>query len=508
MTSNMGKQHSECALCGKTIVDLQEQESSILKEVIGGTSYTFDTNECVMMFKRFKSVYGDDFERFLAPQEQFVSDQFWNMAIPTEQEIREIEIEKETALDKPDTIQVIQDPVQIQNIAYEIGRAAKDEILIIYSSANAFHRQETLGAIQTLRETVEESGVKARILTPKGELIEETVRKLRQQHRKIDIHYIEPGLQTYVTIVVVDRKSSLVVELKDDTKESSYEAMGLGTYSNRKATVLSYVSIFESLWKQSEIYEKVSELCEQLKIRDKIQTEFINIAAHELRTPIQPIMGLAEILRSKKDEIANSRMYDEYLSIIIRNARKLKDLTDNILDIARIESQSINLNKQVVNIDTVILGAVEDVIKDQSDVAHDVKLICHNITRKLDVADQEVTEVYLDRGRISQVISNLISNAFNFTKKGVVTITKEKRIEDGSVIVSVKDTGSGIDPQILPRLFTKFATGSEKGTGLGLYICKTIIEAHGGKIWGENNDDRGATFSFSLPTGLNLRSYP
>ncbi len=501
----MGKQHSECALCGKTIVDLQEQESSILKEVIGGISYTFDTNECVMMFKRFRSVYGDDFTKFLAPQEQFVSDPFWNRAIPTEQEIREIEIEKGTVLDKPDTIHVIQDPVQIQNIGHEIGKAAKDEILIIYSTANAFHRQEKLGAIQSLREIIEESGVKARILTPKAELIEETVRKLKQQHRKIDIRYIEPGLQTYVTIVVVDRKSSLVVELKDDTKKSSYEAMGLGTYSNRKATVLSYVSIFESLWKQSELHEKLSELCEQLKIRDKIQTEFINIAAHELRTPIQPIMGLAEILRSKKDEIANSKMYDEYLSIIIRNARKLKDLTDNILDIARIESQSINLNKQVVNIDTVILDAVQDVTKDQSDVAQDVKLLYHNVTRKRDVADHEVIEVYVDRGRISQVLSNLISNAFNFTKKGVVTITKEKRIEDGSVIVSVKDTGSGIDPQILPRLFTKFTTGSEKGTGLGLYICKTIIEGHGGKIWGENNDDRGATFSFSLPTELNLR---
>ena len=497
VTSNMGKQISQCALCGKTIVDLQEQESSILKEAIGGISYTFDTNECVMMFKRFRSVYGDDF-KFLAPQEQFISDHFWNMAIPTEQEIREIEIEKGTVLDKPDTIQVIQDPVQIQNIGHEIGRAAKDEILIIYSSAKAFHSLEKLGAIQSLRETVEERGVKARILIPKGELIEETIRKLRQQHRKIDIRYIEPGLQTYVTIVVVDRKSSLVVELKDDEKKS----MGLGTYSNRKATVLSYVSIFESLWKQSELHEKLSELCEQLKIRDKIQTEFINIAAHELRTPIQPIMGLAEILRSKKDEIANSNMYYEYLSIIIRNARKLKDLTDNILDIARIESQSINLNKQVVNIDTLIRDAVQDVTKDQSDVTQDVKLLYHNVTRKRDVADHEVIEVYVDRGRISQVISNLISNAFNFTKKGVVTITKEKRIEDGSVIVSVKDTGSGIDPQILPRLFTKFTTGSEKGTGLGLYICKTIIEAHGGKIWGENNDDRGATFSFSLPTGI------
>ena len=217
---------------------------------------------------------------------------------------------KGQVLDKPDTIQVIQDPVQIQNIGYEIGKAAKDEILIIYSSANAFHRQEKLGAIQSLTEIIEESGVKARILTPKAELIEETVRKLKQQHRKIDIRYIEPGLQTHVSIVVVDRKSSLVVELKDDEKKSSYEAMGLGTYSNRKATVLSYVSIFESLWKQSELHEKLSELCEQLKWMekvDRIQTEFINIAANELRTPIQPIMGLAEILRSKKDEMEKQK---------------------------------------------------------------------------------------------------------------------------------------------------------------------------------------------------------
>jgi len=300
----MGKQYSECALCGKTIVEAQE--SSVLKEVVGGISYNFDTNQCVMMYKRFRSVYGDDF-KFLAPQEQFVSDHFWNRAIPTEQEIKEIEIEKDT-LDKPDTVQVIRDPAQIQNIGYEIGTAAKDEILIIYSSANAFHRQEKLGAINTLRETVKESGVKARVLVPKGESIEETVQKLRPQDEKIDIRYIEPGLQTYVTIVVVDRKSSLVVELKDDTKESSYEAMGWGTYSNRKATVLSYVSIFESLWKQSELYQKLSELFEELKIRDKVQTEFINIAAHELRNPIQPIVGLAEILRSKKKEITNTNI--------------------------------------------------------------------------------------------------------------------------------------------------------------------------------------------------------
>src|SRR5215467_199175 len=136
----MGKQYSECALCGKTIEEAQE--SSVLKEVVGGISYNFDANQCVMMYKRFRSVYGDDF-KFLAPQEQFVSDHFWNRAILTDHEIKEIEIDKGT-LDKPDTVQVIRDPAQIQNIAYEIGTAAKEEILIIYSSANAFHRQEKL----------------------------------------------------------------------------------------------------------------------------------------------------------------------------------------------------------------------------------------------------------------------------------------------------------------------------------------------------------------------------
>jgi signal transduction histidine kinase len=497
----MGKQHYECSLCGKPIVHLQEHESSpVLKEVIDDSCYNFDTNECAAMFKRFRSVYGTEFKKYLVPQEQFVSDPFWKMAIPTQQEIREIENEKRTFLDKPETIKVLQDPAQIMTIGQEIGMGAKNEILIVYSSSNAFHRQEKLGAIQLLTELVEKegSGVKARILTPKGQQIEESIRNLREQSRNIDVRYIEPGLQTYVTIFVVDRKSSLVVELKDDSRKSSYEAMGLGMFSNRKATVLSYVSIFESLWKQSDLNEKLSELCEQLKVRDNFQTEFINTAAHELRTPIQPILGLAEVLRSKKDELASTSMYDEYLSIIIRNARRLKDLTDNILDIARIESQSINLNKRVVDIDSVISGAVRDVTKDKSE--QDVKLLYSDRNEDEAAADEHVL-VYVDEGRINQVITNLINNAFNFTNKGSVIISREKRIEEGgSIIISVKDTGSGIDHQIRPRLFTKFATASEKGTGLGLYICKRIIEAHGGKIWGENNSDQGATFSFSLPT--------
>jgi len=139
-------------------------------------------------------------------------------------------------------------------------------------------------------------------------------------------------------------------------------------------------------------------------------------------------------------------------------------------------------------------------MKDQSQSTSNVKLVCHKKGNIADSGDHEDIMVYVDSGRISQVISNLIDNAFNFTKEGAIAITKT--IEDRSVVVSIKDTGSGIDPQILPRLFTKFTTRSERGTGLGLYICKRIIEAHGGKIWGENNVDHGATFSFSLPAEI------
>ena len=494
MTNSSNKKERKCALCGKTIRDQLEQESSIINEEIDGTSYVFDTNECVNMFRRFRSVYGSDFKDFVG-QQQFVSDPFWNKAIPTEQELSEID--KEIGLDKPDSIRVLRNPVEIQKICTEIGKTAIDEILILYSTANAFHRQEKLGAIQSLREVAEGRGVKTRILTPKSKLIEESVRMLKHQPR-IEVRYIEPGLQTHVSILIVDRKASIVVELKDDTKDSSYDAMGLGIYTNRKASVLSYVSMFESLWKQSELYQQVGRLYEQLKVHDKLQEDFINIAAHELRTPIQPILGLAEILRSKKESITITNVYDEYLSVIIRNARRLKELTDNILDIARIESKSMTLNKEVVDIDIVIGDAAEDIIKNKVDPKHDVTLLFDSSRKRGD----DIILVEIDRARIIQVICNLISNAVNFTKTGTISITKGERRKQKarSVIVSVKDTGSGIDPQVLPRLFTKFTTRSEKGTGLGLCICKRIIEAHGGKIWGKNNSDQGAIFSFTLPT--------
>ena len=175
-------------------------------------------------------------------------------------------------------IEIIQDPVEIQKLGFSLVQTAIEEILVMYSTANAFHRQEYAGGIQLLKEAATERGVKVRILTPEDELIVKTARKLmmvqeeaQQPHDNIGIRYIQPHLQTKVTILIVDKKYSLTIELKDDTKQTSNEAIGLATYSNSQSTVLSYASIFESLWTQTELYQKLKEA-------DKIKDEFINVA--------------------------------------------------------------------------------------------------------------------------------------------------------------------------------------------------------------------------------------
>jgi two-component system sensor histidine kinase VicK len=179
--------------------------------------------------------------------------------------------------------------------------------------------------------------------------LQEQQQQQQKQRRRIDIRYIEPALQTKVTVLVTDKKFSLSVELKDDTKNNSYEAIGLATYSNSTPTVLSYASIFESLWTQTELYE-------QLKVHDKMQEDFINIAAHELRTPIQPILGLSQVLHSK---IKNTE-YQELLDTIVRNAKRLQLPTENILDVTRIESNSLQLSKKQFNLREMVLNAMAD----------------------------------------------------------------------------------------------------------------------------------------------------
>jgi len=241
---------------------------------------------------------------------------------------------------------------------------------------------------------------------------------------------------------------------------------------------------------QTEVENRTEQLQianEQLKLHDKMQQEFINVAAHELRTPIQPILSLTQILHSK----INDSQQQESLGIIIRNAKRLKKLSDELLYVTRLETHALELKKEQFDLNEVILHAIDDVVLSKEFSKKNPKLL------------YEPREILLkaDKSRIAEVISNLLSIAIKFTPEGTITISVEKDETKNWVVVSVKDTGQGIDASIMPRLFTKFASKSYQGTGLGLFIAKSIVETHMGKIWGKNNiDGIGATFSFSLPS--------
>ena len=279
-------------------------------------------------------------------------------------------------------------------------------------------------------------------------------------------------------------------------------------------------SIKNYITKQNQLTAELKKLNEQLKHKDQLKDQFINIAAHELRSPIQPILGLTEIIRSRKAASNNMRGKgddEELLDVIIRNAKRLQCLSENILDVTKIESQTLKLKKERFNINENIRNVINDIKskKDEIEITFEPKI--------------DPIFIEADKVRIYEVISNLLTNAAKFTKKSsrsdagiddyggspitvFTAIKSDQEYNKGNgsssnmggrdeVVISVKDRGTGIDPDIQNKLFSIFVTKSETGSGLGLFISKGIVEAHDGKIWAENNADgkRGATFSFSLP---------
>src|SRR5688500_2761349 len=238
----------------------------------------------------------------------------------------------ERGLDPEDSIKVISQKTKIKDLYLELLKSSKKEIMLIFPTNKAFERQERIGVISLIKQLAKEKNVKVRMLVSVENL--ENNQELVQEPFPLKENYQqEPGNNIYIRyiveqrsfglqeiILIVDRKVSFVIELIDDTKAAFEEAIGPATYSNSKSIALSYVSVFESLWKQTELYQKLNELYERLQGHDKIQNEFISIAAHELRTPIQPILGLSEILLSKKENIGQDK---ELLNVIVRNAKRL-----------------------------------------------------------------------------------------------------------------------------------------------------------------------------------------
>jgi len=417
---------------------------------------------------------------------QFASafEQLWNDGIDAELRINDI-------IDGNDNeIEVIQNPSKAIELYAETISNAEKEIVLIFPTIAALKRQKKLGALERISTVSRERNVKVRILMPSHSSPDLTSDNLIQEdeRRNIEIRYIET-MSAGATILVVDKRISLVMELKDDSKDTFFEAIGLSTYSSSKGGVLSYVAMFENLWMQTDLLTQLKAVNEQLKVNDRMQKEFINVAAHELRTPIQPILSLSEVLRS---DVTTAEGH-ELLDIIIRNAQRLQRLAGDVLDVTRIEGHSFELNIETFDLHqllTYIIAGYREQVKK------------HNGQLKLTYNSNGNNKIPIqaDKVRITQVVSNLTDNAMRFTKTGEISVSTET--ENHEVTVSVKDTGIGIHASIMPRLFSKFATKSMTGTGLGLFISKSIIEAHGGVIMGENNvDGEGATFRFTLPIG-------
>jgi two-component system, OmpR family, sensor histidine kinase VicK len=438
--------------------------------------------------------------RALLDQQQYVFETLWNKATPAEQKIRGIE--EGIDLGRTD---IIQTPRIILNLFTNMIKSAKFEILLMLPTINAFLRENRIGVIEQLKKSATENNVNVKIITPSNDAVEKilqdketaAVRKGQQEKevgkgfevQRTNIQFKETAVTT-VTTLVVDRKESLAIEKTDDSKLEFIEAIGLSTYSDSEPTVMSYVSIFEGLWKQAE-------LVEQLEAHDKMQREFINIASHEMKTPTQAILGTTGLLKYYPQR------RDELIGIIQRNAKRLQTLIGNILDVTRIESQTLVLNKEQFD----ILDLVSSVIEDYKDRTKDSNI---KLSIKNNNNSNNPIFVEADGDRIIQVLSNLLSNSIKFTNRGEISIRLFEKIQDEQdgkkeVLVSVTDTGSGINSEIFGRLFSKFASKSYQGTGLGLFICKSIIQAHGGRIWAENNNidgdsNTGATITFSLPT--------
>jgi two-component system sensor histidine kinase VicK len=461
-------------------------------------------------------------------QQQYFFEMLWDKAIPAKKRIREIEEGR-----SPEKLEIIEDTQKSISRAFDIMNRTQKELLVLFATPRTFSLA-LLGEAASIYRKISENGVDIKLLVPRGTVdhIEENeqMAKVGQISPSINLRFTEVDLNTRITIMISDRNEFMSWELRDDTLDDPYLAGGIATYSNIKSIASSYAIIFDNLWKITEFAENLRMANIKLEGNEKVMKEFINIAAHELRTPIQPLLGLSEVVRDRilnlakqlqsweQEEVVYRQLQDAaspaiparsdsnyrssslassieeiigMVDVVNRNAKRLEKLTSSLLDVSRIENnKSLGLSKENFNLVQKIRNVIYDIKSSQGEKADAIEIVYH--------APDEPIMIEADKTRIYEVVSNLLRNAIKFTDSGTITITS--RLEGKNAIISIKDTGRSIDPELMPRLFTKFASKSETGTGLGLYLSKKIIEAHDGKIWAENNkDEKGATFAFTLP---------
>jgi two-component system sensor histidine kinase VicK len=431
----------------------------------------------------------------MVEQQKCIFENLWNNAVTQHDKGSSLEVGVD-----PEEIKVLSDPYEIRKTYLNLINSAVSEISLIIATPNALQRNYKGGIISMLIEASEKRNVNVNLVIPTYEIdmqngfipIESLSKNLNFKIKSI----VPPTRKTHLiktTFLIVDKKSILIIDVKDDTQENFIEAVGYATYHTSKSRTESYNFIFETIWRQADLHESLREAnknllysYQKLEEHDAMEKEFINIAAHELRTPSQSIIGYSELLKNLPER---NKQYEE---AILRNAERLFSLVTNMLNIARIESQTMKLNKTVFDLNVKIQNVIND-ISQQTGLNNDDKV-------KIEFVPIEKVDIIADKEKIFEVFANLVNNAIKFTKQGTITIILKREYKTNQATVTIKDSGPGIDPEIIPHLFSKFKTKSEKGLGLGLYISKNIVEAHGGKIEAYNNpNSKGATFIVTLP---------
>jgi signal transduction histidine kinase len=446
------------------------------KEIVATTEKTQEPEEII------KNLLVSNEQAYIN-QYTFIFNELWKDGIDARERILTIEQGIE-----PEFVEVISDPQRAKKVLVDLTKSVRKEALVILPSDKAMTRVYKLGVIDHLINA-SQNGATVKIICPLSKENSDIIKKMSNNASKIRI--LNSNISS-TGMLIVDNTKFFRAELKDPHADEFMEAIGFPIYSNSKPSVESFRSIFELLWN-----ERI--LNEELKNTEILQKEFIDMAAHELRTPIQPILSLSAILQSKEE--GSIKQYRELLDVINRSAKKLQKLTEGILDVSRIESQTLKLNKNQFNLKELILHTLSDSKAELKSTGKDNKINLEFVSKE----NEDTFIVHADQVRIAQVVSNLLSNAVKFTEEGSIIVKTKRETDDDAnshelIVLSIQDTGKGIDPAVKDKLFEKFETKSEKGIGLGLYISRKIIEAHDGKIWAENNaDGKGATFSFSLP---------
>src|ERR671910_898862 len=346
-------------------------------------------------------------------QQQYFFEILWNKAIPAEQRIKEIEEGR-----GPEKLEIIQDTQKSISRAFDIMNKTQKELLVLFATPRTFTLALRVEAADIYKK-ISENGVDIKLLIPRGtEIEDEQIAKVQEISPSINLRFSEVDLNTRITIMISDRKEFMSWELRDDTLNDPYLAGGIATYSNIKALASSYAIIFDNLWKITEFAENLRIANIKLESNEKAMKEFINIAAHELRTPIQPILGLSEMLPDARNDPQQHRRLVE---VIVRNAHKLENLAEDILDVTRIESGGLQLSMEKIDLYELVERVVSDF---QRFLPADGK-VTMNYQKLSDDRyedDDETSHLAImgDPERIAQVLSNLLGNALKFTKEGTI----------------------------------------------------------------------------------------